>query len=286
MTDPNIQTIDLMAGICDISPNPTYDISFTFVDQTTGETSELFAHKLVLACGSPVFMRQFYGEIKEQKNPIPVEDSSSDAFKFFLDTLYNKKPPLKNMDFQLLGKMYYLADKYLLELLKESVTQEVSSRKMVTEKVIEAAQVAELNVHLEKFASAVFHKCTSFVRDNPESVLQIFDNEEAGEERSYTLHRLMAKTNRTEPKQPPRPMCDNCKHEPCLHGKVLTENNFVAGALICYISNPSMRGFRKTIRKLCGGSMFVFSYYQTVSGKRTQFTSNFSAISMKYKCVM
>eukprot|EP00092_Neocalanus_flemingeri_P087504 GFUD01110441.1.p1 GENE.GFUD01110441.1~~GFUD01110441.1.p1 ORF type:complete len:281 (-),score=64.59 GFUD01110441.1:57-899(-) len=276
MTDPNIQNIDLMAGICDISPNPTFDISFTFIDQTTGETSELFAHKLVLACGSPVFMKQFYGEIKEQKNPIPVEDSSSDAFKFFLDNLYNKKPPLENMDFQLLGEMYYLADKYQLDLLQNSVTEEVSSRKMVTEKVIEAAQVAELNVHLVKFSNGVLHKCTSFVRDNPESVLQIFDSEGAGEERSFTLHRLLARTNRTEPKQPAPPICDNCKHEPCLHGEVLTENNFVAGALICYISNPSFPGLRKTIIK--SGGHFAYSYNQTVTS-----LAEFSKV--KYKCV-
>eukprot|EP00092_Neocalanus_flemingeri_P018234 GFUD01019734.1.p1 GENE.GFUD01019734.1~~GFUD01019734.1.p1 ORF type:complete len:283 (-),score=56.49 GFUD01019734.1:71-919(-) len=282
MTDPNIQNIDLMAGICDISPNPTYDISFTFVDQTTGETSELFAHKLVLACGSPVFMRQFYGEIKEQKNPIPVEDSSSDAFKFFLDNLYNKKPPLENMDFQLLGEMYYLADKYLLDSLQESVIQEVSTRKMVTEKVLEAAQVAELNVHLEEFSTAVFQKCTSFVRDNLESVLQIFDSEEVGEESSCTLHRLMARTNRTETKQPPTPICDNCKRDPCLHGEVMTENNFVAGALISHISNQSLPGFRKTIRKI-HGSLFAFSYYRTVSGKRVQMVSQLSL--KKYKCL-
>eukprot|EP00092_Neocalanus_flemingeri_P013501 GFUD01014560.1.p1 GENE.GFUD01014560.1~~GFUD01014560.1.p1 ORF type:complete len:264 (-),score=43.37 GFUD01014560.1:123-854(-) len=226
MVDPNIQTIDLVSSIRDVSPCPTCDISFSFSDETTGEKSELFAHKLILACGSPVFMAQFYGLIKERKDSIPIEDSSIEAFKVFLDVLYNKKVPLNDMDFPFLGELFYLADKYRLTLLKSSIVQEVSSRKMVAEKVLEAAKLAEIYAPLEQFSNSLHQICSSFVRDNLEGVLGVFEDEEVGEESSRILHRLMARASRSKPKPPPVPICKNCNHDACLNGEELTKKNF------------------------------------------------------------
>eukprot|EP00092_Neocalanus_flemingeri_P065133 GFUD01079129.1.p1 GENE.GFUD01079129.1~~GFUD01079129.1.p1 ORF type:complete len:311 (-),score=78.63 GFUD01079129.1:64-996(-) len=200
MVDPNIQTIDLVASICGISsPHPTFDVSFTFVDDTTGEKGEIFAHKLILACGSSVFMAQFYGSSKEEKDSIPVEDSSVEVFQVFIAILYNKKVTFEDMDFQQLGELFHLADKYLLYKLQNAIVQEVSSRKIVAEEVIEAVKVAEVHTPLGKFSNALHQICSSFVRDNPKSVLQIFNAEEVGEESSLTLHRLMLRASRSKP---------------------------------------------------------------------------------------
>eukprot|EP00092_Neocalanus_flemingeri_P030009 GFUD01032579.1.p1 GENE.GFUD01032579.1~~GFUD01032579.1.p1 ORF type:complete len:340 (-),score=86.10 GFUD01032579.1:135-1091(-) len=201
MAAPNIQTIDLMATLRDISPNPTSDVTFTFVDESTGETSQLAAHKLVLACGSTVFMAQFYGPIQEKKDSIPVEDSTIGTFKIFLDVLYNKKVSLESMDYQLLGELFYLANKHYLDTLKDAIVQEVSARKLVSGQVLEVAKVAENHAHLEKFANALFQICSSFVKDNPEATLEMCNNEEVGEENSMTLHRLLARASRAKPRQ-------------------------------------------------------------------------------------
>eukprot|EP00092_Neocalanus_flemingeri_P007914 GFUD01008540.1.p1 GENE.GFUD01008540.1~~GFUD01008540.1.p1 ORF type:complete len:318 (-),score=68.95 GFUD01008540.1:64-1017(-) len=199
MVDPNIQTIDLVASLCGISsPYPTFDVSFTFVDDTTGEKGEIFAHKLILACGSSVFMAQFYGSSKEEKDSIPVEDSSVEVFQVFIAILYNKKVTFEDMDFQQLGELFHLADKYLLYKLQNAIVQEVSSRKIVAEEVIEAVKVAEVHTPLGKFSNALHQICSSFVRDNPKSVLQIFNAEEVGEESSLTLHRLMSSASRSK----------------------------------------------------------------------------------------
>jgi len=80
MSDPNIQTIDL-ASVRETCPNPTCDVKFLIVNQNTGEETEVLAHKLILSFGSPVFMRQFYGTMKEEKDSIPVKDSSVEAFR-------------------------------------------------------------------------------------------------------------------------------------------------------------------------------------------------------------
>eukprot|EP00092_Neocalanus_flemingeri_P040345 GFUD01043940.1.p1 GENE.GFUD01043940.1~~GFUD01043940.1.p1 ORF type:complete len:281 (+),score=83.86 GFUD01043940.1:66-908(+) len=242
MAATNIQTIDLVVTLRDISPNPTSDVTFTFVDQSCGKTSEILAHKLVLACGSTVFMAQFYGPSKEQKDSIPVEDSSSSAFKVFLDVLYNKKVSLKSMKFQLLGELFYLANKYYLDSLKDSIVQEVSSRKLVTGQVLEVAKVAENHAHLEKFANALFQICSSVVKDNHEATLEMCNNEEVGEENSFTLHRLLARASRAKPRQSrpqQAPVCNNCKHVPCLHGEKLTEGNFVANSQVSFSTSRS-----------------------------------------------
>eukprot|EP00092_Neocalanus_flemingeri_P085526 GFUD01107627.1.p1 GENE.GFUD01107627.1~~GFUD01107627.1.p1 ORF type:complete len:299 (-),score=82.14 GFUD01107627.1:163-996(-) len=235
MAAPNIQTIDLVATLRDISPNPTSDVTFTFVDESTGETSQLAAHKLVLACGSSVFMAQFYGPIQEKKDSIPVEDSTIGTFKIFLDVFYNKKVSLETMDYQLLGELFYLANKHYLDTLKDLIVQEVSARKLVSGQVLEVAKVAEEHAHLENFANALFQICSSFVKDNLEATLEMCNNAEVGEESSMTLHRLLARASRAKPRQarpPPALVCNNCKHVPCLDGQKLTEGNFVADSRI------------------------------------------------------
>jgi len=211
----------------------TCDVKFTFVDHNTGEKSEVPAHKFVLAQGSSVFLAQFYGTMKEEKDIIPVQDASVEAFKIFLDTLYNKEISLAGLDFELLAELFYMAKKHHLDLFQASIVNEVSSRKLVSDQVLEAAKLAENNLHLDKFSDSLYQICSMFVIENPKSVLEVFDSEEVGEENSCTLHRLLARANRiNSTPQPPSPVCDNCKHDPCLHGELLTRDNFVLDALI------------------------------------------------------
>ena len=194
MTDPNIQTIDLLSVLLAPSSNPTTsDVKFIFVNQTSGDKSELSAHKLILACGSEVFMAQFYGSMKEEKDFITVEDSSVEAFQVLLDIFYNKKVLLEGVNYQLLGELFYLAEKYHLNKFQASILKEVSSRKMVPEKLLEAAKAAESNSLLEKFSNFLHQRCSQFVIDDTALVLEIFDKEEVGKENSYILHRLMAR---------------------------------------------------------------------------------------------
>jgi len=200
MAISNIQTIDL-AHIRETFPSPTCDVKFTFEDKNSGVKSELPAHKLVLALGCDVFMAQFYGPHKEERDTIPVEDSSVDAFKLLLELLYNKKVAFKNLGFKLLAELFYLADKFILDNLKDIIILEVSSMKIVSEKLLEAAQVAEDQAHLERFSEALYKVCVKFVRKNIESVFEIFDREDPGVDSSFTLHRLMAKAKKEKQQQ-------------------------------------------------------------------------------------
>ena len=227
MATPNIQTIDL-ANFLESSPMPTTDVKFTFEDKNSGEKLELHAHKLVLVIGSEVFMAQFYGPHKEERDTIPVEDSSYDTFKILLELLYNKKVSLENLSFNLLAELYYLANKLLMDKMKDSIIQEVSSRKLVSGNLLEAAAVAEDKVLLERFSESLYQVCINFVNENVRSVFDIFDSLAPGEASSLALHRLMAKASRIQPiQQAEPPVCENCKHSPCIHGQDFTKDNFV-----------------------------------------------------------
>eukprot|EP00092_Neocalanus_flemingeri_P007311 GFUD01007897.1.p1 GENE.GFUD01007897.1~~GFUD01007897.1.p1 ORF type:complete len:279 (-),score=52.61 GFUD01007897.1:20-856(-) len=277
MAYQNIQTIDL-AMIRENSPNPTCDIKFTFLDQATGLTSELPAHKLILAFGSEVFMRQFFGTLPEEKDTIPIEDSSVQVFRIFLDILYNKKISLEAFDFQLLADLYYLAEKYHQECLKDSIVKEVSARKIVSGNLLKVAKIAETNSHLEPFSTSLFNICCVFLRESDhETIWDIFEKEDVGEENSCTLHRLMASVKRSKPNPPD--ICKNCQHKPCLDGKELTKLNFVTGA---YVSRKfgAKQDTRKTL-KIDGDDGVEYTIVWA-DGRVTNTCDKFSKLS--YKC--
>eukprot|EP00092_Neocalanus_flemingeri_P025680 GFUD01027841.1.p1 GENE.GFUD01027841.1~~GFUD01027841.1.p1 ORF type:complete len:284 (+),score=64.03 GFUD01027841.1:59-853(+) len=200
MAASNMQTIDLahIRKSCLTQCTPTSDVKFTFVDQNTGQCLELYAHKLILAFGSEVFMAQFYGTLKEKRDIIAVDDSSFDAFKTLLDLMYNKKVTLKEMSFMFLAELFYLAHKFLMDKLQDFIINEVYTRKITSEQLLEAATVAENHKQLGRFSESVYGICVMFIRVNIESVFEIFDSEEAGGANSLILHRLMAEGNRIE----------------------------------------------------------------------------------------
>ena len=45
------------------------------------EGQKVFGHKLILAMGSPVFKSMFFGELREKRDVIKIEDLSSAGFK-------------------------------------------------------------------------------------------------------------------------------------------------------------------------------------------------------------
>jgi len=286
MAISNIQTIDL-AHIRETFPSPTCDVKFTFVDQNTGVMSELLAHKLVLALGCDVFMAQFYGPHMELRDTIPVEDSSVDAFKILVELLYNKKVAFENLGIELLAELFYLADKFILDDLKDAIIKEVSSRKMVTEKLLEAANVAEDKVHLQRFSEALYKVCVKFVKENIQSIFEIFDSELPGGDNSLALHRLMAKANRVHPApSPSTSVCENCKHSPCLHGQVLSRDTFVNNAQVSKEAGNNEESRRETIRFINNEDInrsdqveYTYKLGALVLGGRVCYISE-----LKYKC--
>jgi len=279
MCEPNFQTIDLASARDETTLSSTCDVRFSFTDPNTGDKSEVLAHKLVLALGSEVFMSQFYGPMKEEKDVISIEDSSVEAFKIFMDVVYNKQISLDSLDFKLLAELFYLGEKYQLNPLQKAILKSILTRKMTSENLVDAAQVAEDNPHLDKFSDVIHMICSKFVRNNFDNVLEAFENLEINEENSLTLHKIMSRASKFKPQET---VCPNCKHEPCLDDVLVTVDNFVVDALIVRQRRDEPNE-RKTVR--VDGSTV---YYVKIVGDDTsehalEILEN-SEYVLRYKC--
>jgi len=225
MAVPNIQTIDL-ANYLRAHPVMA-DVKFKFKDSETKETREILAHKLVLSCASEVFKAQFYGDDLDEIEII-IEDSSLEAFKIFLEILYNVKVDLKELSFQLLSEMFYLGEKYRIDMLKKEVIDNLPIKEINADNLLMAAKVVENNSSLETFSKVLYDMCTRFVFKHPFIVLKLFTTEMDEGESISSLKKITARMFGTGEME----NCMNCKHSPCLSSEYLSMENFVLDAKI------------------------------------------------------
>ena len=224
MEVPNIQTINLDTYL---RANPVMaDVKFIFKDPESNEAREILAHKLILACASEVFQTQFYSDLNDEYVVI-IEDSSYEAFKIFLEVLYNVKVDLKALSFQLLAKLSYLSEKYRVDVLKKEVNDILHMKTIDAHNLLIAVKVAIDNLRLEEFSNTLYTLCTSFVSKNPFTVMKLFAESEE-EDCISCLRKVIARMFETREVE----NCVNCKTSPCLSGEYLTMENFVLDAKI------------------------------------------------------
>ena len=89
-----------------------YDI--TFVIDECG--SKVKAHKFIMAMSSPVFKKQFYGELKEIDDKIVIKDASKDAFITMLDFFYCREVDWEKKTVEDFFEIANMAEKYQLTL--------------------------------------------------------------------------------------------------------------------------------------------------------------------------
>ena len=159
-----------------------------------------------------------------------------------MDIFYNKKVDMKELSLKLLGELFYLAEKYHVDGLKDAIIKNALSRKIEANDLIETVNVAKVNAHLLDFANSVHKLCSDFVLNNNLGFLELSYKLEVEESTSATLHRLMAKAYTMKNMMQPR--CKNCRHHPCLDGKSVTKENFVEEVFfdrIAYENPPWIR---------------------------------------------
>ena len=64
----------------------------------------------------------------------------------------------------LLGEIFFLADKYQVDAMKVAIIDNVKTREVNKNDVLDAAIVSEANTHLVEFANALDMLCVEFVR--------------------------------------------------------------------------------------------------------------------------
>eukprot|EP00092_Neocalanus_flemingeri_P060462 GFUD01072476.1.p1 GENE.GFUD01072476.1~~GFUD01072476.1.p1 ORF type:complete len:278 (-),score=80.84 GFUD01072476.1:11-844(-) len=221
-----------------LEPNsiiPTDDIRFLF-KQGNNSVKEVKAQKVILAIGSDVFEREFYGSINEKKDEVTIVDASQEVFQVMIDFIYNKQPNWKDLSISFLCSLYYLAEKYNIGSLKTEIIACISEQKIkiTEEKVLEVAHLAEKNSPHEPLSEALYDVATAVLkaefRDKVEKASEFFKEAEFSQANAVVLFKMMSRLNSV--KTLPPSCCNNCHQTPCLTGKGVTRKNFVPGAKI------------------------------------------------------
>lgn len=70
------------------------DINFIVRDSETERKMSIPAHKYVLAIGSPVFYKMFYGDLSEKSDSVELVDADSDSLLELFRFLYSDETHL------------------------------------------------------------------------------------------------------------------------------------------------------------------------------------------------
>ena len=120
---------------------PPTDVKFVFRNNEDS-TKEMKAHKLILAFASEVFNREFYGSMGSD-DVIEITDSTQEVFQAMVEYIYNKKPDLETCDLGFLSSMFYLAEKYNLETLKDEIISSIPKHRISEADLMNVAILAE-----------------------------------------------------------------------------------------------------------------------------------------------
>jgi len=252
------------------------DVTFILTELGSSSCSEVHANKAVLASLSEVFETQFFGSVPSD-NTIRVEDTNFDAFKIFIDILYNVKQDVTQFSFQLLGDLFYLAEKYQVKAVKTAIVKTVKSINLESHEVLEALKIAETFSHLKEFAETLEGICTKFASGS--KVLELFRKSEVNEECSFKLHELMIKVGKKENEH----YCENCYQHPCINDSALSRENFVPNAYIA-LSEGTDDLIRKTVSSSRRTGLVKYCLYNKGNLRERKVLMEDSWEALKFKC--
>ena len=178
----------------DENNGPPTDVTFVFKGVVK---KEIRAHKYIFSVVSAVFERVFFGSLKEEITTIEIVDASYEAFLGMIHYMYSKYPFWKDYKFRhwselrFLASVYYLAEKYNIEALRDKILFIIPMHTHVMSKegVLETGILAEENVHHEDFSEALYHSIAAFLLEDfhgkLERALYFFDDTEVNRHYLY-----------------------------------------------------------------------------------------------------
>ena len=194
-----------------------YDV--TFVIEECG--SEVKAHKLIMAMGSPMCLKQFYGELKEIEGKIVIKSTTKDAFTTMVDFFYGKEVNWEKKTAEELFEIANMAEKYQVVALKEKIDWAARNCLHISEEtVVTIAAVAKNYSQFEDLNNTILFKCTEFLS----SILQVRDDccefaiKYSGTELSNVAFTLLAGMKNVKP-----PVKRCCELKTCRRGKPMLE---------------------------------------------------------------
>ena len=193
----------------DMEESPPTDVKFVF-KQEMGGVKEVTAHKMILAFGSDVFKREFYGSMKSM-DEIKIKDASQEVFQVMVECIYNKEQQWEDFDLSFLASLYHLADKYMIDNLRSEIIASISNYISTEENVLDVAVLAEAYAHHHPLSETLFDAAKGFFMKKREherfESIQEFLFTKENEKHSLAVFKVMERLK-----------CKNCKQTMCLTG--------------------------------------------------------------------
>jgi len=210
------------------------DVRFWFKD-ADGAVKEVKAHSQILASASDVFYRQFYGSLKAE-NDVEIKDASQESFLAMIEYIYNKKLVFKDISLSFLASLYYLANKYNIEDLRDEIVASIPEHEVTKENVLEVGLLAEENVLHQELSEALYDAAAGFVKKVKGAVNDLCAD--GNEEHAEVIFKIINRSNKVinRSRKVNSELCGNCQQATCLSGQQVTSANFVTGAKVTYTS--------------------------------------------------
>jgi hypothetical protein len=189
----------------------------TFVIEQCG--SEVEAHKFVMAMGSPVYMRQFYGTYKETKDRIPVKETTKKSFVIMVDFVYGKEIDWRGMTVDELFHVANMAEKYHIDILMGAVKKVFEDYPLCKDNVVLFASLALEHSQFEEPSKALLLNCSKFLRSVLKTVkdFETFAAKHSESDLCEVAFKLMGMMSRDIFVR------DKCQKNTCKRGKDITD---------------------------------------------------------------
>jgi len=207
-----------------------YDITFKFVGNERDQIEkEIKAHKFCLASQSSVFTKMFYGAVKETKDFIQVDQTTTEAFEKLLDYFYSVDIDFKDMSVSELFDIVNLAEKYNVPELMDELKKQMALIPLTMENMMEVATTATQFSQFEGASSALLLHCAQYFN---EKVPQLSDRVEYmvaqnAEGNGVVALNLFSLAHALPPSEGTN--CENCKERDCLVGQEVLPSKLVRG---------------------------------------------------------
>ena len=127
--------------------------------------SQVKAHKLILAMGSPVWLKQFYGSLaKKDEKTITIKETTKESFETMVDFLYGKEIDWKVKTVEGLFNIANMAEKYHIDALTESVKNALKEYPLDENNVVICAYHANEYQQFEELSKVLLLHCSQFLK--------------------------------------------------------------------------------------------------------------------------
>ena len=126
----------------------------------------LHGHKKVMAIKSSTFQAMFYGPLKEDEEPIMIEETTFEAFNNMFNFLHDIEEDWSRAELPELLHTANLAERYNLPKMKLTVLEHIKSFTVTEDNLLETAATAEKFSCLGMESEVLLQACSSFLEDS------------------------------------------------------------------------------------------------------------------------